>query len=49
MVKEIWSEAQGGHTPLEKWQAKIRRVRQFLRGQAKNISATNKKRKETTA
>jgi hypothetical protein len=45
MVKEIWSEAQGGHTPLEKWQAKIRRGRQFLRGWAKNISATNKKEK----
>jgi mannosylglycoprotein endo-beta-mannosidase len=45
VIAKIWSEAQGGHTPSEKWQAKIRRVRQFLRGWAKNISATNKREK----
>ena len=35
-----------GHTPLEKWQAKIRRLRQYLRGWAKNVSGAYKKEKK---
>ena len=38
MVSEIWSNVNEGHTPLEIWQAKIRRLRQYLRGWAKNVS-----------
>ena len=37
----------GGNTPMERWQAKIRRLRQHLRGWAKNTSGTyNKEKKE---
>jgi hypothetical protein len=46
MVKEIWLSVQQGNTPLEKWQAKIRRLRQYLRGWAKNISGAYKKEKK---
>jgi hypothetical protein len=45
MVKEIWQSVQQGNTPLEKWQANIRRLRQYLRGWAKNISGAYKKEK----
>ena len=49
MVKEIWQSVQQGNTtPLEKWQAKIRRLRQYLRGWAKNISGAYKKEKKVT-
>jgi hypothetical protein len=46
MVKKVWSEEDTGSTPMEKWQAKIRRLRQFLRGWAKNVSGANKKEKK---
>jgi hypothetical protein len=32
MVKDIWVNETRGSTPLEKWQARIRKVRQHLRG-----------------
>jgi len=35
-----------GHTPLEKWQAKLRRLLQYLRGWAKNVSGAYKKEKK---
>jgi len=38
MVSEIWSNVNEGHTPLEIWQANIRRLRQYLRGWGKNVS-----------
>ena len=34
-------------SPIERWQAKIRRLRQHLRGQAKNVSGAYKKEKTT--
>ena len=37
---------QMGNTPLERWQAKIRRLRQYLRGWAKNTSGAYKKEKK---
>ena len=46
MLKKVWSEEDTGSTPMEKWQAKIRRLRQFLRGWAKNVSGANKKEKK---
>jgi len=47
MVRDIWLSVNDGHTPLEKWQAKIRRLRQYLRGWAKNVSGAYKKEKKT--
>jgi hypothetical protein len=46
MIRELWSSTTSGHTPMERWQGKIRRVRQYLRGWAKNISGQYKKEKE---
>jgi hypothetical protein len=45
-VSQIWSPEYGGSSVLERWQNKIRRVRQFLRGWAKNTSGSNKKEKK---
>lgn len=42
-VKDTWQSVQEGHTALERWQAKIRRLPQYLRGWAKNISGAYKK------
>jgi hypothetical protein len=33
---------------MRRWHAKIRRLRQYLRGWAKNISGANKKEKRAT-
>jgi hypothetical protein len=38
MIREIWSSHTEGNNPIECWQEKIRRVRQHLRGWAKNTS-----------
>jgi hypothetical protein len=35
-----------GHNFLERWQAKIRRLRQYLKGWAKNTSGAYKKEKK---
>jgi hypothetical protein len=35
-----------GHNSLERWQAKIRRLRQYLKGWAKNTSGAYKNEKE---
>jgi hypothetical protein len=44
--KNIWLNEKAGSTPMEKWQAKIRRLRQHLRGWAKNVSGVYKKEKK---
>lgn len=46
MVQDIWQNAVVDGTPLERWQAKIRRLRQYLRGWAKNVSGVYKKEKK---
>jgi hypothetical protein len=46
MIREIWSNTISGHTPMEIWQGKIRRVRQYLKGWTKNISGQYKKEKK---
>ncbi|WVZ96321.1 hypothetical protein U9M48_041976 [Paspalum notatum var. saurae] len=46
MVKDVWTSVQSGHTPLERWQAKIRSLRQYLRGWAKHTSRMYKKEKK---
>jgi hypothetical protein len=46
MVNDIWTSVVEGDTPLERWQSRIRRVRQYLRGWAKNTSGHYKKQKK---
>jgi exonuclease III len=46
LIREIWSNTVVGQTPMERWQGKIRRVRQYLRGWAKNTSGQYKKEKK---
>jgi exonuclease III len=46
MVKNIWSNEVVSGTAMERWQAKIRRLRQHLRGWAKNVSGAYKKEKK---
>ena len=38
LVAHVWSTTPGGASPTETWQNKIRHLRQFLRGWAKNLS-----------
>jgi hypothetical protein len=47
IVAEIWQQENNGHTPLQIWQNKIRRLRQYLRGWSKNyIGAFRKEKKQ---
>jgi hypothetical protein len=46
IVKDIWTHTVGGSAPMERWQKKIRRLRQYLRGWAKNTSGHYKKEKK---
>jgi hypothetical protein len=36
-VKQIWQNEPWGTSPLQKWQFKIQKLRQFLRGWAKTL------------
>jgi hypothetical protein len=46
MFHDIWTNEVSGQTPMEKWQNKIRRLRQHLRGWEKNTSSAYKKEKK---
>jgi hypothetical protein len=46
IVRDIWVNTSRGRTPMERWQCKIRRLRQHLRGWVKNISGQYKKEKK---
>jgi hypothetical protein len=46
MVKNIWLNKVVSGIAMERWQAKIRRLRQHLRGWAKNVSGAYKKEKK---
>jgi hypothetical protein len=46
LVRDVWQSVHIEGTPLERWQAKIRRLRQYLRGWAKNLSGAYKKEKK---
>ena len=46
MVRDVWHSVVVEGTPLERWQAKIRRLRHYLRGWAKNVSGAYKKEKK---
>jgi hypothetical protein len=47
MVRDVWHSVliEGSH--LERWQVKIIRLRQYLRGWAKNVSGAYEKEKKT--
>ena len=46
MVANVWQSEMSGSTPLERWQNRLRRLRQFLRGWAKNMAGTLRKEKK---
>jgi hypothetical protein len=45
LVVDVWNKQTKGDTPLKRWQHKIQRVRQFLRGWVRNRSGNYKKEK----
>src|SRR6266498_1813939 len=45
MVAAEWAAVSKGNTPIERWQKKIRHLRRFLKGWAKNLSGKYKKEK----
>jgi hypothetical protein len=46
MARDVWRSVLPQGTLLERWQAKIRRLHQYLRGWAKNVSGAYKKEKQ---
>jgi hypothetical protein len=46
LVAEVWNKEKRGITPMQRWQNKIRKLRQFLRGWAANINAAYNKEKQ---
>jgi hypothetical protein len=46
MVAEIWQTENKGSAHMEKWQNKIRALRRYLRGWAKNMNKIYKKEKK---
>jgi hypothetical protein len=42
MVANIWRSENSGSSPLQRWQSKIRRLRQHLRGWASNMAGSYK-------
>jgi hypothetical protein len=45
MVSTIWQQQTRGITSMEKWQCKIRVLRQYLRGWAKNTTGSLRREK----
>ena len=45
MITREWTAIQSGNNPVERWQNKIRHLRQFLRGWARNLSGEYKNSK----
>jgi hypothetical protein len=46
VVSEVWKKENKGTTSMQRWQNKIRRLRQFLRGWAKNMKGAYKREKQ---
>jgi hypothetical protein len=46
MIAAEWAAGPIGKTPIQTWQNKIRHLRRFLRGWAKNLSGKYKREKE---
>jgi hypothetical protein len=44
-VKGVWKAENRGRSPMEQWQNKIRRLRRFLRGWARNLVSQNRRDK----
>jgi hypothetical protein len=42
-VAKVWRDESRGDTPMKRWQSKIRAVRRFLRGWARNVVGDNRK------
>ena len=49
LVSDVWNKEKKGSTPLQIWQNKIRKLRQFLKGWSKNVNGTYKKSKKKNA
>jgi hypothetical protein len=47
LVANIWRSENSGSSPLQRWQSKIHRLRQHLRGWASNMAGSYKKEKKT--
>ena len=47
LVANVWQSETSGSNPLERWQSKIRRLRQYLRGWAASTAGSYKKEKKT--
>jgi hypothetical protein len=45
MVKEVWEKPVAGHTPIQKWNNKMRALRKFLGGWARHTVGILKKEK----
>jgi hypothetical protein len=45
-VAEVWQRETKGSNSLERWQNKIRSLRRYLRGWAKNMNGSYKKEKK---
>jgi hypothetical protein len=48
MVAAEWESVPQGTSPIHTWQQKIRHLRRYLRGWAKNLSGKYKKEKRTS-
>jgi hypothetical protein len=46
MIKSEWESVISGCNPMDRWLNKLRHLRHFLKGWAKNLSGTYKKKKE---
>ena len=45
VANKVWQRASSGNSPMQRWQNKIRAVRRWLRGWAKNLVGENKRKK----
>jgi hypothetical protein len=46
MIAAEWATVSAGNSPIQTWQKKIRHIRRFLRGWAKDLSGKYRKEKE---
>lgn len=46
MIAAEWAAISAGTSPIDTWQKKIKHLRRFLRGWAKNLSGKYRKEKE---
>ena len=46
MIEKEWKSVTTGNNPMDRWLNKLRHIRRFLKGWAKNLSGKYKKEKE---